>query len=63
MINRTWGLKKTMTTVEWSCLISYAWDQLSCSEQPGIEKFKMKMYVSSGFEPTRHHATTSETAL
>ena len=38
MINR--GSKTNMTTGEWSCLISFAWDQLSCSEQAGIEKFK-----------------------
>ena len=26
-----------MTTGEWSCLISFAWDTLSCSEQAGID--------------------------
>ena len=36
-----------MTTDEWSCLISFSWDPLSRSEQAGIEKIKMKIYVSS----------------
>ena len=49
------GSKTTMTTGAWSCLISFAWDPQSCSEQAGIEKFKMKIYVSSGI---RTHATT-----
>ena len=46
MINRIWGQKKktkTITTGEWSCLISFALDPLSCTEQAGIEKFKMKI--------------------
>ena len=43
-----------MNTGEWSCLISFALDPLSCSEQAGIEKFKMKIYVTSGI---RAHAT------
>ena len=34
-----------MTTGEWSCLISFAWDPLSGSEQAGLEKFKMKIHV------------------
>ena len=30
-----------MTTGEWSCLISFAWDPLTCSERRGgSEKFK-----------------------
>ena len=37
-----------MTSGEWSCLISYATTPLTCSEQGGSEKFKMKIYVSSG---------------
>ena len=42
------GSKTTMTTGEWSCLISFAWDPLTCSERRGgSEKFKMKIYVSS----------------
>ena len=28
-------------------MISFAWDPLSCLEQAGIEKFKMKIYVPS----------------
>ena len=43
------GSKTTMTTGEWSCLIWFAWDPLTCSERRGgSEKFKMKIYVSSG---------------
>ena len=45
------GSKTTMTTGEWSCLISFAWDPLSCSEQAGIEKFKIKYMSLAGFEP------------
>ena len=45
MINRISGLNNYDSS-EWSCLISFAWDPLSCSEQVGIEKFKMKVYVS-----------------
>ena len=40
--------KTTMTTGEWSCLISFTWAPLTCSERGGSEKFKMKIYVSSG---------------
>ena len=43
-----------MTTGEWSCLISFTWAPLTCSEQGGSEKFKMKIYVTSG---ARTHAT------
>ena len=45
MINRIWGLKATMTTNELTCLISFAWDPLSCSEQAEIENFKIEIYV------------------
>ena len=62
MINCILGLKTTMTTGEWSCLISFAWDRLSCSEQAGIEKFKMKIYVSSGIRTHQLRAKTSDTA-
>ena len=49
------GSKTTMTTGEWSCLISFAWDPLTCSERRrGSEKFRMKIYVSSGI---RTHAS------
>ena len=37
-----------MTTGEWPCLISFTWAPLTCSERGGSEKFKMKIYVSSG---------------
>ena len=36
------------------CMISFAWDPLSCSEQAGIENFRMKIYVS---RKIRTHAT------
>ena len=42
------GSKTTMTSGEWTCLISFATAPLTCSEQGGCEKFKMKTYVSSG---------------
>ena len=63
VINRIWGLKTTMTTSQWQCLISFAWDPLSCSEQAGIEKFKKKYISPAGFEPSPRHATTGEPAL
>ena len=37
-----------MTTGEWSCLISFTWAPLTCSERGGSEKFKMKIDVSRG---------------
>ena len=42
------GSKTTMTSGEWTCLISFARAPLTCSERGGIEKFKMKIYLSSG---------------
>ena len=42
------GSKTTMTSGEWTCLISFATAPLTCSERGGSEKFKMKTYVSSG---------------
>ena len=52
------GSKTTMTTVEWSCLISFAWYPLTSSERRGgSEKFKMKIFVSSGIR-THRLATT-----
>ena len=42
------GSKTTMTSGEWTCLISFATAPLTCSERGGSEKFKMKIYVSSG---------------
>ena len=46
--------KTTKTTGEWPCLISFTWASLTCSERGGSEKFKIKMYVSSGI---RTHTT------
>ena len=43
-----------MTTGEWSCLISFIWAPLTCSERGGNEKFKMNIYASSGI---RTHTT------
>ena len=62
MINRIWGQKQlSMTSGEWSCLISFAWTPLTCSERRGSEKFKMKIYMSpAGFEPTPRHSTTGK---
>ena len=40
--------KTTMTSGEWTCLISFATAPLTCTERGGSEKFKMKIYVSSG---------------
>ena len=42
------GSKTTMTSGEWTCLISFATAPLTCSERGGSEKFKMKIYVSRG---------------
>ena len=42
------GSKTTMTSGEWTCLISFATAPLTCSERGRSEKFKMKIYVSSG---------------
>ena len=36
-----------MTTGELSCLISFTWAPLTCSERGGSEKIKMKLYDSS----------------
>ena len=47
------GSKTTMTSGEWTCLISFATAPLTCSERGASEKFKMKIYVSSGI---RTHA-------
>ena len=42
------GSKTTMTSCEWTCLISFATAPLTCSERGGSKKFKMKINVSSG---------------
>ena len=44
------GFKTTMTSGEWTCLISFATAPLTCSKRGGSEKFKMKIYVSSGIQ-------------
>ena len=44
--------KTSMTTGEWSLLISFIWASLSCLERVGSEKFEMKIYLSSGVERT-----------
>ena len=54
MIDRIWSPKTTLTTGECSCLISFTWDPLTCSERGWSEKFKMKIFVSSGI---RTHTT------
>ena len=40
MINHIWGLKTTMTSGEWTCLISFATAPLTCSERGGSEKIQ-----------------------
>ena len=51
-----------MTTGEWSCLISFAWDPLSCLEQAGIEKNQSEnIYFQRDSNPRQD--TASETAL
>ena len=52
-----------MTTGEWFCLISYAWAPLSCSERTESEKFKMKIYVSSGILTHACHSATGKSTL
>ena len=56
-INCILGLKTTMNSGEWTCLISFATAPLNCSERGGSEKFKMKIYVSSGIRTHTHHAS------
>ena len=53
------GSKTTMTSGEWTCLISFATAPLTCSERGGSEKFKMKIYVSSGIR-THTQSTTGK---
>ena len=52
------GSKTTMTSGEWTCLISFATAPLTCSERGGSEKFKMKIYVSSGIRTHTRQSTT-----
>ena len=63
MINRTWGLKELWLQVnghDWFHLHGIHW---SVWNQAGIERLKIKIYVSSGNEPTPCHTTTSESVL
>ena len=48
MINHIWGLKQLWLQVNGHALISFATAPLTCSERGGSEKFKMKIYASSG---------------
>ena len=45
------GSKTTMTTGEWSCLISFAWAPLSFSERGGSEKFQVKIFHQRDSNP------------
>ena len=57
------GSKTTMTSGEWTCLISFATAPLTCSERGGSEKFKMKIYnfmSPAGFEPTPRQSKTGQ---
>ena len=54
------GSKTTMTSGEWTCLISFATAPLTCSERGGSEKFKMKIYVSSGIRTHTRQSTTGK---
>ena len=54
------GSKTTMTSSEWTCLISFATASLTCSERGGSEKFKMKIYVSSGIRTHNRQSTTGK---
>ena len=62
MINCIGGLKQLWLQVNGHAWFHLAWDPLSCSEHAGIEKFKMKIYVSSGIRTHLLRATTSDTA-
>ena len=54
------GSKTTMTSGEWTCLISFATAPLTCSERGGSEKFKMKIYVSRGIRTHTRQSTTGK---
>ena len=54
------GSKTTMTSGEWTCLISFETAPLTCSERGGSEKFKMKIYVSSGIRTHTRQSTTGK---
>ena len=52
-----------MITCEWSCFISFALGQLTSAEQEESEKFKMKIYISSGIPTHARHSTTGKSVL
>ena len=54
------GSETTMTSGEWTCLISFATAPLTCSERGGSEKLKMKIYVSSGIRTHTRQSTTGK---
>ena len=45
------GSKTTMTSGEWTCLISFATAPLTCSERSGSEKFRMKICIQWDSNP------------
>ena len=51
-----------MTAGDWSCLISFTLAPLSCSEQRGDEKFKIKINVSSGIPTHVRYSATGKSA-
>ena len=46
------GSKTTMTSGEWTCLISFATAPLTCSNGEGAKNSKWKYMSPAGFEPT-----------
>ena len=62
MRNHIWGLKHSMTSGEWTCLISFAtefrWPVRNGENPP--ENFKMKIYVSSGIRTHTPKPTTGK---
>ena len=52
------GSKTTMTSGEWTCLISFATAPLTCSERGGSEKFKMKICLQWDSNPRPRQSTT-----
>ena len=60
MINCTWGLKTTMTSGEWTCLISFATALLTCWNGEGAKNSKWKYMSPAGYEPTHRQFTTGK---
>ena len=52
-----------MTTGKWSCLISFAWAQLTFWEGGGSDKFNKTYMFLAGFEPTPRQSKTGKSAL